>query len=108
MPTAQEIWTKARINPRDRAKPPAGYRAVLLSLDKYDALRGSEVARVAAQSQSNVTTVWLPKMAKMGFVDYVEDHDYTSTHGGRTALLWRLTRSGKTLVRAIKQESNCG
>jgi hypothetical protein len=103
----ERLWTLARArhgNPRQARRPSPGIAAVVLALHQLGTASGTEVARRAAQSQPNVTTLWLPRLESLRFT-HISDTVPGIGHqgGGRPAQFWRLTRSGRELAEALRR-----
>jgi hypothetical protein len=101
----QELWTQGRARGGhlgDRKEPSAGLVAVLVALHSGGPSYGRDIARRAGQSLPNVTSLWLPKLARFGFVVCVgTEPGMGHQGGGRPARYWDLTYSGRQLAELL-------
>jgi DNA-binding MarR family transcriptional regulator len=104
MNDVQRIWTTARDrfgDSRDRRTPSPGIAALLHALAEHGPNHGTALAHLAGQAQSN-TSVWLRTLQRYGFARSVDEVPGVGHQGGgRPAVFWELTTSGRHLVRAL-------
>ena len=107
-PSVEKLWDTGRVRAnalRDRRRPSPGIAAVLAAMAEAGPLHGSALARMAGQKQNNVTTLWLPKLDRFGFVWPVDEvAGLGHQGGGRPAVIWALTAKGRQLAAALRAE----
>jgi predicted transcriptional regulator len=94
----ERLWGRTR----GRRKPPPVAAAVLTTLFSRDG-HASEIARVAHCAQSNVS-MWLPRLAELGFVTELKTVQLGNQGGGYPAVVYGLTRKGSELVIALLKD----
>lgn len=105
----EAIWLSERPRPgpspsgADRRRPSPGISAVLLALRDGPAY-GAGIARRVGQDQGNVAR-WLAKLRQWGFVNPPRARpEMGNQGGGRPALVYELSRLGRTLADALADE----
>lgn len=83
--------------------PMLGTRKVLVTLLRQGSGIGTEVARRAGLSQSNVTAHYLPRLRMYGFASCQDRPDRGAPHGGIMAQEWSLTRAGVVLAELCEE-----
>jgi len=103
-PDIERLWIAARNTHGqfgDRRRPSTGIAAVLTALHKQGSAFGAEIAGWAGQDQGNVAR-WLVKLRQYELVDVVDELEgYGHQGGGRPAIFWRLTRTGRELAELL-------
>lgn len=105
----ERLWTTARNRHgefKDRRTPSAGIACVLTTLWQLGSAYGSEIACEARQDQGN-TARWLAKLRLFGLIEVVEELSGAGHQGGgRPAIVWHLTRSGRELAVLLAQDAD--
>lgn len=103
----ERLWRDARGEAghpiRGPRLPMPGTRQVLVVLRRQGSAIGTEVARRAGLSQSNVTALYLPRLRLYGFVSCQDRPDLGSPYGGIMAQEWALTAAGADLAELCEQ-----